>query len=84
MELDLGEGGKQTDRVRVYHAGARLNNVTLYVMDEKRNTGITDTSLEDLEFKIPAADSTTNISQSETRMVQSLRLTRTNPGINAS
>jgi hypothetical protein len=29
MELDLGEGGKQVDRVRVLHTGGRLNNVTL-------------------------------------------------------
>ena len=89
MELDLGEGGKQTDRVRVYHSGGRLNNVTLYVMDDKRKiimsqyfTGITETSPRSLEFMIPMAESINNIPESDTKMVQILRLTRISPGIN--
>ena len=50
MELDLGAGGVQIDRVLVLHTGGRLNGVTLYVMDNNQKTimsqffsGITET-----------------------------------------
>ena len=41
MELDLGAGGRHTDRIRIVHTAPeqhrrRMNGVTLYAMDENR------------------------------------------------
>jgi hypothetical protein len=87
MELDLGAGGKMTNRVRMRHGDNVLqsNNMTLYVLDNERRvimqhfiTHLKTDSRAVSDFIIAdAEDDSAGLSLFETRMVRYLRLTRT-------
>jgi hypothetical protein len=87
-EIDLGVGGKTTDRVHVvFPDGLPLSNiVVLIVMNEQRLVvlehlflKLTTNSPQIQDFTIGLAPSTENIPDGTTKMVRYIRLTRTHP-----